>query len=403
MGNLQSVTGPNAGTYVGAHNCASRLLAGWDWVERVTGERKREKPHGLALSRILSPGTIRTISRRLARPLERREYWKLPSRGCDPSRSRAGERPTTRRSNFARSVGIPRATIVPSVRNGLVSLITVALACIFMQAPAWAMPAGTPAQRPELVFLEGDTIIGATAPPGWTNLIVKSMPRLVSGDMEGLPAQAKTTAILFRTAILADVRRSVAGKGPYHLSRIGLGLCVPVKGHDRVATSSGSSEARASLGLIDRQVLSVAEGELQKGRVLASTPSFTLFGAPAVQQFGTKHVAVVVLYGILVDPENGSLTTAVWSIRHEAPARSSPSSLNVLPLALVYDCDLDVQTERWLGTIPIGWSFAMRSLPPGRPKAITKQLQPWFQSPRRIESETAAFESLLRKFLTRQP
>jgi hypothetical protein len=291
---------------------------------------------------------------------------------------------------------------VPSDRYGLVSQITVALACVFLETAAYAIPDGTHARRPEIVFLEGDTIIDRTAPPGWTNLVIKSRPRLASGDLETLPAQAGTTATLFRTAIVADVRRSVGGKGPYHLVRLGLGLCVPVDGHDRVATSSGSSEARASLGLIARQVLSVAEGELKKGRVLASTPSFTLVGAPAVQQFGTKHFAVLVLYGFLVDPQNGCLTTVVWSVPQQPLANSSPNSVNVLAPALVYDCALDVEVERWLGTIPKGWSFAMRSLPPGRPKAVTRELRSWFQNPRRIASETAAFESLLRELVARQ-
>jgi hypothetical protein len=283
-----------------------------------------------------------------------------------------------------------------------VSQITVALACVLLETAAWAMPNSTPPQRPELVFLEGDTMIDSTAPPGWTNLVVKSRPRLASGDLETLPPQARTTATLFRTVIVADIRRSVADRGHYHLARIGLGVCVPVEGHDRVATPSGPSKARASLGLLERPVLSVAEAELKKGRVLASTPSFTLFGAPAVQQFGTKHVAVVVLYGFLVDPENGRLTTVVWSVPQKPLASSSPNSVNVLAPALVYDCALDVEVERWLGTIPKGWSFAMRSLPPGRPKTIARELQSWFQSPRRIENETAAFESLLRALLARQ-
>jgi hypothetical protein len=291
---------------------------------------------------------------------------------------------------------------VPSDRYGLVSQIIVALACVFLQTAAFAMPDGTHAQRPEIVFLEGDTVIDRTAPPGWTNLIVKSKPRLASGDLETLPAQARTTATLFRTAIVADVRRSVRGKGPYQLARLGLGLCVPVDGHDRVAMSSVPSEARASLGLIERQVLSVAEAELKKGRVLASTPGFTLVGAPAVQQFGTKHVAVLVLYGFLVDPQNGRLTTVVWSVPQTLLASSSTNSVNVLAPALVYDCALDVEAELWLGTIPKGWSFAMRSLPPGRSRTITRELQSWFQNPRRIENETAAFESLLRELVARQ-
>ena len=44
------------------------------------------------------------------------------------------------------------------------------------------------------------------------------------------------------------------------------------------------------------------------------------------------------------------------SLRRLGPAGSEP----------VFDCQIDVRAKRILGTVPYSWSFALRSLPPGR-------------------------------------
>src|SRR5262249_1405312 len=78
---------------------------------------------------------------------------------------------------------------------------------------------------------------GADARAGWTDLVIKSIPHLVSGDLGSLPAFARETAALFRTVIVADVRRQAGASGRYDLKRLGLGLCVPFKGVDTVVST----------------------------------------------------------------------------------------------------------------------------------------------------------------------
>src|SRR4051812_26902254 len=76
--------------------------------------------------------------------------------------------------------------------------------------------------RTELVLLAPGTQVDRTLPPGWTHLVIKSVPRLASGDLDTLPKMATTTATLFRTVLLADVRP--VGEGPdrrFVLRRIG--------------------------------------------------------------------------------------------------------------------------------------------------------------------------------------
>src|ERR1700722_11691015 len=58
--------------------------------------------------------------------------------------------------------------------------------------------------EPRLVLLAAGTRIGDTPPEGWTHSVLRSMPRLKSGDLDTLPTAATKTATMFRTAILAD-------------------------------------------------------------------------------------------------------------------------------------------------------------------------------------------------------
>src|SRR5258707_5823461 len=75
-----------------------------------------------------------------------------------------------------------------------------------------AVTRGADVPPPELVSLDPGTQLDQALPPGWTHLVVKSVPRLESGDLESLPEMARGTAALFRTAILAEVKP--IGEGP---------------------------------------------------------------------------------------------------------------------------------------------------------------------------------------------
>jgi hypothetical protein len=174
---------------------------------------------------------------------------------------------------------------------------------------------------------------------------------------------------------------------------------VPFRKVDTVVTPTDETEARDALGLIERQVLDRGAEELQKGRVLASSPTFTLYGAPCTLQTRSGHAQVRLLYGLLVDPTTGSLTTVVWAIPSESSSPLSPSALVLLAPRLVYTCGLDVAAVRLLGTVPINWTFAIRSLPPGRDVVIPKEDRDRFRRPQEIASDPKTFEQRLRSLL----
>jgi hypothetical protein len=258
--------------------------------------------------------------------------------------------------------------------------------------------AAEPARRPTLVLITPGTRVPGPRPlpAGWTHLVIKSMPRLASGELDSLPSVAQSTATLFRATLLAEVR-PVSGAGPpYELRRIGIGLCTPIKGVDTIVTAATANQLNAGLGYVERRVLAEAERELLKGRVKARTPTFALYTAPSTRKAGTGHEDVFLRYALLVDPNTGDLRTVFWA-QPRGQKGVALERFSVLPPGLVFDAALDVRAQRVLNTVPVNWSFAMSQLPSGTRLKPTPALREWAVRDTLSPSEAAAFEAELRR------
>lgn len=252
------------------------------------------------------------------------------------------------------------------------------------------------ASLPELVLVAPGTRVEANPPAGWSDLVLKSVSRLESGDLDTLPSFAGSTATLFRSVILADVRPTSGGTAPYRLARIGLGLCVPSEGVDTIVTPEHVAAGHVALGLIERKVLDRAQDELKKARLVARSDRFAVLATPSGLLVDGKHEDINLFYAFCVDPDDGRLRVALWAYTTAAERPARLSSLALLPPKLVFRCGLNVKAERLLGTLPVNWTFAMRALPPGARLATPDSLRLWLTNPRRIAAETAEFEKALR-------
>jgi hypothetical protein len=249
---------------------------------------------------------------------------------------------------------------------------------------------------PQLVLLKEGTRVDETPSCGWSHLILKSLSKIESGDVDTLPSFAASTATLFRSVILADIRpKPVPGSG-FTLNRVGLGLCVSVQGKDTVVSEENADSPPFSLGFVETQVLGKAQTELKKARLIASTETFAVLAAPSELKIGTAHRNVILTYVMLVDKDSGRLDTLLWAISAKPERRAAPSSLTLLPPRFQFQCGLDVIADRLLGTLPISWSFAMCSLPPGRAITTPQTLRPWLVDPHAIASRPDEFERLIR-------
>jgi len=249
---------------------------------------------------------------------------------------------------------------------------------------------------PELVLIAPGTKVVDAPPQGWSDLIIKSVPKLESGDLDTLPSFAGSTATLFRMTVLADVRKTGGDRPGYRLARVGVGLCIPAKGGDTIVTCEYADSEAVSLSFIEREVLKRVEEELKKARLVARTERFAVLAAPSELVVEGRHEKIFLFYALSVDPDSGRLSTILWAYTSdpERKVRLAPPAL--LPPRLVYQCGLDVEAERLLGALPVNWSFAMRRLPPGGRVEASEQLRAWLVDPRRMAADPGAFEALLR-------
>ena len=279
-------------------------------------------------------------------------------------------------------------------------LILVLISSIFRAAGGKVPPESGQSARPERVPIAAGTVVGQRPPRTWSHLVIKSIPRLASGDLGTLPRSAFRTATLFRTVILADVGRSAAHPASFVLRRVGIGLCVPVRSRgDVIVRSDRLEELGVGLGMVEKIVLRSAEAELAKGRLIASGPTFALYRGPTMMQVGQVHHRVELTYALLVDEHTGALRVLVWSQEAGETRLAAPAKLVELPPNLVFDCPLNVEAERLLGTVPVSWSFAMENLPPGKPVALSPDLARCLARDA-LPSDSEAMEQALRRALT---
>jgi hypothetical protein len=264
-------------------------------------------------------------------------------------------------------------TPVQRVLKGLCIPLVVMGGLYLLSECAWSEPtAGTllaqtfAGTQPRLVYLQPGVRISDKPPKGWSHLVLKSLPRLASGDQSGLPAGVSKMATFFRTTIVADIQTADPDEKKFVLAQVGVGICVPQDEiHDVVVSSDRLDALGLHLSTVERLVLDAAEAELAEGRIIARTPTFALFRTPATLVVAGKHRKIALYYAFCVEGSTGQLYSAVWAMKPEGEPQRPPSALVKLSKKAIVDCELDVKAKRILGAIPLSWSFAMRTLPPG--------------------------------------
>jgi hypothetical protein len=277
--------------------------------------------------------------------------------------------------------------------------VILGLAVLLASPAGYRHARGQESSLPQLVLLSPGTRVEKHPPRGWTDLVIKSMPRIESGDVDSLPSFAESTATLFRSVIFADVRPDPKSERGFRLARVGLGLCVPADGAEVIVSPDTASTPPVSLGFVERQVLEKASAEMVKARLVCRTPTLAVLAAPTELKSGEGHRSVYLFYAILIGSGSERIKTYLWAVAAEPEKRSAPQALTLLPRGLVYPCGLDVSAERLLGTIPVGWAFAMCSLPPGKSVAAPEGLKTWLIDPRRMAARPKEFEASVRASL----
>jgi hypothetical protein len=240
----------------------------------------------------------------------------------------------------------------------------------------------------------GNRLEGDIPPAGWSHLVIKSLPRLATGDLDTVSSQAFETAQRIRLAIVADVRRSPSGPISFYLERVGVGLCAPAQDGlgDVVVTPTSVEGSQGPWMAKQRIVLAATSLDLSRVRLTAATPTFAQIRTPVMFLVSGSHRKIDVCYALVVNSQNGALGTLAWSeAPHANSQRPSVAAVRVLS-SPVFDCPIDIQAKRVWGNIPVSWSFAVRDLPPGTPVAVSPDLISFLASAANDSSRSAQVE-----------
>lgn len=182
---------------------------------------------------------------------------------------------------------------------------------------AWAAEHDLTARPPERIV--PGTVVGRTAPEGWSHLVIKSLPRVRPADRAGLWDKTVTMASWMFTAFTADVRPETRdGRTAHQLRRVGLGLGTSIGGRDVVITPDTAEKFGAYPDFITRQIA----GEiLEKGYktmdlavVPVHGPTFAVVDTPVWFWCQGKNTLVRFRYGLLVDAASGRLDVVSWIV-----------------------------------------------------------------------------------------
>ncbi len=254
--------------------------------------------------------------------------------------------------------------------------------------------------RPQpLEWIEPGTIIGRTAPAGWTDLILLATPRIAQGDLDKIAPTTSDYARMFHLAILADVRPGPpGGRDNFGLEKVGIGLTVDVDGREVVVSTE---EARvANLGMIGRRVLHANEEIVRtEFRQVARTRTMVVFDARALILYQGNHAHLVIRHAVLCSPADGSVRTLVWLLGAAREGGYAPAepALQWLTPALLEDRLLHVDGDKFILGVPSAEAFALVQIPQGTPIPLSPDLAS-ATSTNRFTTETAPqLEDALRR------
>jgi hypothetical protein len=111
---------------------------------------------------------------------------------------------------------------------------------------------------------------------------------------------------------------------------------------------------------------------MDRGRLIARTPTFALLRSPAIVLIEGRHQPVDLHYAFCVNSDTGGLKTLCWAVI--AGSQSPPKEIIAMTTKANFDCTLDVAVARKVGPLPITWSFAMTALPPGQATPVSEPL-----------------------------
>jgi hypothetical protein len=245
------------------------------------------------------------------------------------------------------------------------------------------------------------TIVEKSAPPGWTHLIIKSLPRVRESEKHGIPELTVEKAAWMFTAFLADVTRETAnGRTRYRFNKAALGLGAKAKGRDTILTPETGRKLGGDLGLFGGEILTKGYEVQRKAVLVFSGSTMALLDTPVWFRCGDDNRLLRYRYALLVDPRTGRLETVMWRLGADANTPAGfdeavilkPNTIDVAELVI------DRKKVNRFG-VPGDDAFAVDGMPAGRPAPIPAALRALAGQTRFTADEARTLDTELRKLL----
>lgn len=220
----------------------------------------------------------------------------------------------------------------------------------------------------ELELIAPGTVIGEDPPKGWSHLVIKTCPRVETGDVDALPALGHRLAAMLVTTAVADVQRDPTQTStPYVLQRVGVGVGMSIDEKDVILSPKTAKPLGANLSVIGRTVLSKAYERQKDCRVATRTPTFALLDVPATIRWKGVNREMKLRYALLVDSGTGALTSLVWRIEMDEQWSyvSAGGPIQQLPPNKVEHCGLHVDKKEITLGFPSEQAFGLLGIPQG--------------------------------------
>ena len=243
-------------------------------------------------------------------------------------------------------------------------------------------------QPRKLPRIGSGTAIDMTPPAGWSHLVLHGIPRIATGDVEQISPAVSRLVSLFELAILADVARDANSQpSSYWLRTVAVGLATDIAGRKIVVSSKSQKSLGANLRLRELSALSGNEANLDQMIQVARTPTMVVFDATAIMRRGDENRQVLNRHALVVRPEDGRLSTFVWTLAPNSAGdyELAETQVRLLSRNLRQDRTLFVDARRFVLGMPAQEAVALVDLPPGMDIPMSAPLQAVagssFQSP----------------------
>ncbi len=228
-------------------------------------------------------------------------------------------------------------------------------------SPILAADYDVKASRPERIA--PGTVVGKTAPEGWSHLVLKSLPRVRASEKEKVSDLTARMAGWMLTVLAVDVARSADNPPKFHFRTVGLGLGTTIKGRDTVITPDTGKKFGADMGWISRTILEKGYETQDTAVLVVKGPTMGILDTPVWYKWDGKHTLVRYRYVFLVDESTGRLDVVLWPLGPGGKLADPPLAVQIANNT-VDEVELvpDLKEFNLLG-VPSDAGFAVDRLP----------------------------------------